>query len=205
LPRSPGVVVGRDLASPMLEAAGHIGFFDGENVMQVMNEPEVVQKVSYANFASKSTLWAPVYTNIPNFGVTSCYEATCNFLDQWSTSDRVSLGTRMALVQRAYQIQLIGANYTIFGSSVSADPRMYDRNSRVYYPAIRGTYRCDTYVGDIFAFAYTPNGNYWVTPGSNLRIERVTSNVPASWNTKMQSLFNVPILPATFYNRFKAF
>jgi hypothetical protein len=37
-PQSAGDVVGRDLAFTGLGPIGHIGMFDGENVMQVMNE-----------------------------------------------------------------------------------------------------------------------------------------------------------------------
>lgn len=205
-PRSAGDIVARDLAYPVGGVFGHLGMFDGENVMQVMSEPTVVQRVSYSNFASKSNPWLPVYTNIPSFSVRSCYLATCNFLDQYSSSDRSTKTSRLAMVARAYQIQLIGADYTVFASSASADPRMYDRIYGKYYPALRGVYRCDTFVGDIFAFTSTPNGQYFV-PGSlsYLRIERVTSNVPSSWNTNVGSLFYTPVVPSTLYDRFKAF
>ncbi len=33
------------------------------------------------------------------------------------------------MVNRAYQIRLIGATYTVYASSTSADPRMFDRNT----------------------------------------------------------------------------
>ncbi|MEO5672287.1 MAG: hypothetical protein ABIR26_16490 [Ramlibacter sp.] len=197
-PRSAGDIVGRDLGSPFVGAFGHIGFFDGENVMQVMNESPVVQSVSYANFASKSTPWPPVYTNIPNFGVTSCFStSSCNFLDQWSTSDRVTLPSRTAMAKRAHQIQVIGADYTLSAFGTSANPAMYDRNTRTYFPPVRGVYRCDTFVRDLFAFTYTPNGAYWMPgTGSYLRIERIPQNVPASWTADMQTLFQSTAFPS---------
>jgi len=205
-PSYPGDIVGRDLGSTGGAPFGHIGFFDGENVMQVMNEYSVVQSVSYNNFRSQTTPWDAIHTNIPGFSVYSCYQSTCNFLDQFSTSDRSTFTSRKAMAERAHQIRTIGADYTITAYAASADPRMYDRLALKYYPAQRGTYRCDTFIADIFAFTWTPYGNYRMPgTGTYLRIERVTYHVPASWNVSMESLFQPGTLPVTLYNRFKGF
>ena len=108
---------------------------------------------------------------------------------------------------RARQIYLTGAEYTFTSWPTSAIPRMYDQRNRQYYAAQRGTYRCDTFVLDIFGFTNTPNGQYWMwQTGVNFPVERVVTNDPQSWKTNINLLFtSTAVSPATIYNRIKTF
>jgi hypothetical protein len=217
-PANAGDVVGHDLASGEDVGAsylGNLGFWDGENVVQVMNETTVVQTVPYSNFRNKAKPWGAVHTNIVDFTVTSCFSTPCNFLDPayYIDPDRETLNTRVAMVRRARQIQQIGADYTITTVTNSADPQMYDRFFKRYYPAQRGLYRCDSFVVDLFAFTTVPRDEYWMPSylgaGTNLRIEGKIRNTPLSWlstwNAKVQGLFVGNYFPAALYEKFKAF
>ena len=48
-----------------LGIAGHIGIFDGNQVIQAMSESLVIQKVSWENFKSQSQPWDTVTVNYP--------------------------------------------------------------------------------------------------------------------------------------------
>lgn len=142
-PRQAGDVVGRTLAS-FPAFPGHVGFFDGGNIYQVMNEPQVVQYVTVANF--KATVayqgptgyWGAGYPNIPNYYVKGCFEAVCYNTGQvWSS--------RSAMVMRAYQIWQLGAKYTLAFTATPALPRTTSTGAQ------QGSYRCDTYVLDIYS------------------------------------------------------
>jgi F5/8 type C domain len=206
-PRDRGDIVGRDLASSGLGFVGHIGFWDGQQVLEVMNEPTVVQANSYANFSSRSKVWDPVATKIPNFTVRSCFAGSC----YWNTNsvDRVTFDSRRAIAARAQQIRTIGANYTASLPSVRfALPAMSQPGDPgASRPAARGTYRCDTYLLDIFGFTNTPwgsNGAMWYM-GTGFPVERVVSGDPSSWTTNIRNLHNGTILPLAIYEKFKAF
>lgn len=58
-PKQAGDVLGRELAS-VIAAPGHVGFYDGTGIYQVMNEKPVVQKASIEKFK------APVAAQGPN-------------------------------------------------------------------------------------------------------------------------------------------
>jgi hypothetical protein len=68
----------------------------------------------------------------------------------------------MAIASRANQIYLIGADYTLSAFYTIAEPTFPDRL------ATRGTYRCDTFVVDVFSF----------TQGWNMY-----HAIPAIWQT----------------------
>ena len=54
-PKAIGDIVARDLNIPMLGTFGHLGFWDGSKVMQVMNQPgNVIQKASLTSFINGS-------------------------------------------------------------------------------------------------------------------------------------------------------
>ena len=117
LPSLSGDVVGRNLAVGEVVGAylGHIWFWDGEKVVQAMNESQVVQFVTYDNFRSKATPWGAVHTNLASGDVRACYASTCVFPDPayLTMPDRQNLEIRVALARRANQIQQIGGNYTL--------------------------------------------------------------------------------------------
>lgn len=85
-----------------------------------------------------------MYTNIPSFNVRTCYQATCGW-DPLRSYDRATNETHFALANRANQIRLIGASYTLTAWPLPALPRMYDAATLTYTPAQRGSYRCDTW------------------------------------------------------------
>lgn len=142
-PRQAGDVVGRTLAS-FVAFPGHLGFFDGGNIYQVMNEPQVVQYVTVDNF--KATVayqgptgyWGAGYPNIPNYYVKGCFDTVCYNTGQvWSS--------RSAMVMRAFQTWQLGAKYTLVFTATPALPRTATEGAQ------QGLYRCDTYVLDIYS------------------------------------------------------
>jgi hypothetical protein len=149
-PRQAGDVVGRTLAS-FISFPGHIGYYDGSNIYQVMNEAQVVQYVSVANFKAPvasqgpSAYWGAGYPNIPIFYVKGCFETNCtNNLGQvWDS--------RSAMNLRAFQIWKLGAKYTLSTSATPALPRTGTTGAQ------QGLYRCDTYVLDIYSI-FTAGG-----------------------------------------------
>lgn len=208
-PTAMGDVVGRDLASGGMGPAGHVAIWDGSQVLQVMDEFTVAQEVSFENFMSKATVWDPISTNIPSFTVKTCWGGQCEYYDPpfGGVNDRVTVNSRLAIINRARQIRFIGATYTLTAFPTNALPRMLDVRTTTYTPAQIGTYRCDTYVLDAFSFTNTPNGQYWMWyTGTNFPVERVVTGDPQSWKNNINGLMNMPvILPATVYNRIQTF
>jgi F5/8 type C domain len=206
-PRARGDIVGRELDSSGIRSLGHLGFWDGERVFEVLNESTVVQRNSYENFASRSRTWDPISTKIPYFSVSSCFAASC----YWNSNsiDRNTFDSRRAIAARPEQIRMIGASYTVaLPSARFAMPAMSQPgNPSASRPAVRGTYRCDVYMLDIFGFTSTPWGSYgsmWFT-GTSFPVERVVNGDPPSWTTNIRSLHNGTLLPSSIYDRFKAF
>lgn len=208
LPKNQGDIVGRDLRG-VIGSLGHLGFWDGRQVIEVMNESKVVQKNSYDSFSSKSPTWNPISTNIPNFSIRTCYQATCDW--QSNSADRVTLSTRSAMANRAYQIFTIGADYTAMSYAKYAVPSLYDASSRRTTPAVRGTYRCDTFVLDLFGFTNIPSGygSYFMwgdSRGISWPLDRVISGDPQSWKTNINLLFTATtMLPPSVFARIKTF
>jgi hypothetical protein len=206
-PHDPGDVVGRDLDMAVIGPVGHLGLWNGREVLEVLNERVVVQKNSYENFFSRTKTWDPVYTKIPNFSVRSCFSRNCNWRE--NQIDRVSLPSRQAIVARADQIRLIGAEYTVVLSKVRfALPEMSDPADRsAFRSAVRGVYRSDTYMLDVFGFTNTPNGPYgamWYM-GTGFPVERIVTGAPPSWTTNIRNLHQGIILSNSVYQRIKAF
>lgn len=54
-------IVGRDLNVPALGAIGHVGLWTGAKVIEVLNEPQVVQQNTLANFRARTKYWGAVY------------------------------------------------------------------------------------------------------------------------------------------------
>ena len=72
LPIYPGEILGRDLAYPGVEWLGHVGISLGTQireqavgVMEVLNEPKVIQLNSIPNFKSRSRYWGSRYGIAP--------------------------------------------------------------------------------------------------------------------------------------------
>lgn len=203
-------VVGRDLDSRGLAPLGHLGIWDGNQVYEVLNEGgNVVKTNSYENFSARTKVWDPLHINIPNFSIRTCYLPICYW--QSNTSDRVPLGTRVAMVSRALQIQRIGADYTATAYAQYARPAMYDVATKQTTVATRGLYRCDTFVLDLFAMTNIPSGWDWRFMWGDSRgwgwyVDRTILGDPQSWKTSINLLFTATTMsPASIYERLKRF
>ncbi len=199
-PRLSGDVVGRDLQIPGISWAGHIGLYDGSKVIEVLSEGvSVIQTNSWENFKSRSPTWNTIYTKFAdNHMVRSCWTGSC-YSDN-STED-VSLAARYAVIARAYQVLLIGVDYTITTMAKMATPE--SRSLSYPYtvrPAQRGVYRCDTFVIDTF-YATTELRNRKQFP------QRQVSSIPASWASKIANLDATLslVLPLTVFKKIRDF
>ena len=210
-PRNPGDVVARDLAVTGLGNFGHVGLFDGRKVLQAMGgDTTVIQAVDYYNFWTKDPVnWPTVFTNIPSHTVTSCYGASCAIIDPpYGQSDLSTFYANVAIAQRARQIYLIGADYTLTAFVRVAQPTyMDDRRSMLGQPAVRGMYRCDTYLMDAFVVSDDQIGyEFDQLTGQYALFTRVTSGESADWHLKINMMVNVtPWYPNTFYSKVRGF
>jgi hypothetical protein len=147
-PKLGGDVVGRSLSVPFPgSVAGHIALWDGGNVVEVLNEPQVVQYNSLSYFKSRSDYWGAASPNIPIYYVRGCYNDGCG---QANGNGYQTVTGRINSIYRAFQIYVLGVDYTHTAIYTRAQPRYYDTNS----PIVKGVYRCDTFVFD----TYNPNG-----------------------------------------------
>lgn len=143
-PKNTGDIVGRTLAS-FIAFPGHVGFYDGSKIYHVMNEPQVVQQVTVDTFKAPvitqgpTAYWGAGYPQIPLFWVKACFEADC------TGNSGIVWDSRSAMKFRAQQIRALGAKYTLSTDLVRAFPRTATTAAQA------GTYRCDTYVLDIYA------------------------------------------------------
>ena len=198
-PKSSGDVVGRELSIPGLSWAGHIGLFDGENVIEVLNEGGNTVKINtYDNFKARSLVWNPVYTKFSEYhNIISCWGTTCD-LGSTGSSYFVGLAARYAVAKRAYQIYLIGADYTITTTRKMATPRYIDRSEPWWAgrPAVRGLYRCDTFVVDAFsATADVYGGDLYKT----------ITGAPNGWEAKIVGLLSGVVTPASILEKIRNF
>lgn len=145
LPTKSGDVVGRDLAVTGLGWLGHIGLYDGDQIFEAFNPSHsgenAIRIVSLADFRSASSYWGKVSPAIPNgILVPACYEYYCH------TSNVTQYQVRTGIARRARQVYLIGADYTT--TTYVRVAAYADQNRR----AVRGQYRCDTFVESIYRF-----------------------------------------------------
>lgn len=85
---------------------------------------------------------------------------------------------------RAVQIYTIGADYTLAPTYSTAEPEMKDYTQpRWKRPAIKGKYRCETFVYDAFRVS-TDIDNSGVFPYRNVY------NMDTSWRTKVADLYS---------------
>jgi hypothetical protein len=151
-PTAAGDVVLRDLDVqwiPYLGAAfGHIGLFDGANIIEVLNEPGP-SKVFYntlANFKSRTPYKGRAAPNIPAFNLYGCWDP-----QYCGQSSYTTIGSRVAVVRRALQIYGIGADYTLTAQYTIASPKTYGGPNYPNIQAVRGLYRCDTFIMDVIS------------------------------------------------------
>ena len=137
-----------------------------------------VRYSSWDSFRNASPVWATAHPNIPNHKIYYCFNSNfCNY------APTAGVAARTAIIQRANQIRLLGADYTATSSwrwALVAEPGQ---------PAQRGIYRCDTFVADSFWHSAGYNWGYYV---------------PSAWSTRMNDLlYSANILPTYVWNKLK--
>lgn len=194
-PKQAGDVVGRELVG-WLAAPGHVGYFDGTNIYQVMNELLVVQYVTLDNFKSTvraqgpNAYWGAGYPNIPDFYVKGCFEPDC------TNKPAEVLASRRAMNARALQIYRLGAVYTPQIDTVPALPKSESS------PYQKGKYRCDTFVLDIYNI-FTAGGEV-DRKGTPIQIASPDSPY-ARWNSFRKNTLTAVIIPAVVFQLLKNF
>lgn len=187
-PTGTGNVVGRDLAFPEpFNNFGHLGLWDGNNVVEVLNEGgNVIQYNSLANFKSRAAFWGTAFPNMNgNYSVELCFAPRCtNFaLMPWGQSYRTL--PIFALIDRAYQAYLIGADYTIGPNYRPAWAGNY------YYGASHGLYRSDGFIVDMYQITVQSNNPADVTD--------------EAWKQKMSELYLMTRTSFGIFDKFKSF
>lgn len=220
-PRNRADIVARDLSIWGLEFAGHLGIWDGIRVIEVLNESDgdpnnTVKFNSWENFIGRSTPWDTLYLNIPWYTVTTCFEKElCNgdgvsFGGSRSfPSTEDTLDARNAMIERAYQIQAIGANYTATPSVTFALPKIRTPSGRII-KEIKGEYRCDTFIMDLFSWINSPNTSFGPKFSLSNRVtlpyRRIVSNEPEYWRNQVSTLLDRGVYtPVSLYNTIKTF
>lgn len=198
-PQFMGDAVGREMESNMpYSFLGHIGFFDGGNIYEVLNDgaPNAAAYNSVDEFKRRAFngYWGGASPSIPDYFVWGCYKPSCR-----DGNDNQTLAARWMMVLRANQIWQIGVDYTYITYYTRAEP-----NSRNHQP-IRGVYRCDTYVLDVYA----DNGIISDANGTELSVDAIF-NWPAlaRWiNFRANDLNgNLSLVtPLTIFNKLKSF
>jgi hypothetical protein len=148
-----GDVVGRELGQPITALLGHVGMWDGENVVEALSTPDnAVNYNTLANFKSQTVYWGSVSPNIPNYTVYNCFDKYCANVLTAPNGPIQSVSTRVALAKFAKQQYIIGADYTTSRDYSAASP------ADTMLKARRGLYRCDTFVLGIYN-STIPYGN----------------------------------------------
>jgi hypothetical protein len=171
-PTKIGDVLGRDLNVPGMSWAGHLGIWQGQNVVDVRppatSGGNAVYLTTVEAFKTASNYWGVASADIP-FGYIReyCYKPYCNWSENISVTARDSIG------RSAYLAYLIGADYTVsstFLGTFSATPEQ---------PAQRGVFRCDTFIihalarSTVYTTA-TAEQNRWITQYNNIRLGTIT-------------------------------
>jgi hypothetical protein len=180
-PQLAGDVVGRDLAISGLGSLGHTGMFDGSAVVEVLNQGgNAIQYETLASFKSRSAYWGTASPNNPDHLLNKCFKTAC-----LQATDFEDVHARLALVKRAFQAYLIGADYTYGWYYTSAKPMIPT------YPAQRGLYRCDTFIVNVYEKTADDEGYPSIYP------------VPQIWLDRNRDLKQGDMLPVNLFNKMK--
>lgn len=152
-PRYPGDIVGRDLVSEhdIAKRLGHLGVWDGEMVVEVLNEGNgsKVFRKTWEDFKSRSATWNTAHPRYPIHTIQTCWNEKCDVNSNQPGEARVS--AQMAVVRRAQQVHKIGAEYTLNVVFRTAEPEIFDFTSPgLRRKAIWGKYRSDAFIFDAF-------------------------------------------------------
>lgn len=183
-PALAGDVVGRNLIAPawvgFFGIIGHVGMWDGSSqIIEVLNEGgNVIRINSLADFSTRSTYWGAVHPNIPNYKISAFY-GTNSSLGNYET-----VNTRMAILKKAWQQYLIGADYTYGAQWQLGYPTQTPRFGPTD-PPLRGLYRCDTFIIALYDHTVQPlaagtASDYWPDQTWVDRVHGIAWTVPIS-------------------------
>jgi hypothetical protein len=185
-PTKTGEVVGRDLLVPGVSWVGHLGLWDGQRVVEAGPSGgggNAIHLTSIDTFKNASSYWGVASPAIPTeWQQPWCYDTYCS-----GAASRITLIARDAIARRAYQVYLIGADYTLSTQALGSTP------ATTYYPASRGAYRCDTFVRSMLG-ASDNYDNY-----------TVLNSTQAQWRANLDSLYSTEITPKSLFEKLKAF
>jgi hypothetical protein len=189
-PTNQGDIVGRDLLVTGLGWVGHVGIWDGTQVIETLNDiADVIQVNDLGSFKLKSVYWGAASPKISPYLVDNCFERHCTKFWPIASGGQIeTIPVRTAIVRRAFQIKAIGADYTTSVSYKSAWAGDANHGSE------KGRYRCDTFIEDLFA-STMPYGNVLM---ANKPFDREWGNKVVT----MRDRFS-PILPLTLFNYYK--
>lgn len=184
-PTKSGDVVGRELDVNGAESLGHVGLWDGDQVIQVMKgESKTVQLATLNQFkgAMPNGYWGKATFNIPwSFTKLRCYEPYCSVNWQYTYEEN-----RRAIAKLAYQAYVLGADYTL---TKEYTPPRY---GSPYQSAQRGVFRCDTFV--YYALEVSRQYRYTASPTA----------AEALWTSRLDQL-RYQDTPRGMHNMLKTF
>ena len=170
-------IVARDLAYPVISIFGHIGLWDKKKkrVIEVLNEPKVVQRNSLENFKSRSKYWGarggfdfvknhPYRLNLSRYIAKTAWEQR-KFKPNYTTSTKYTMGEVRGVTCLEF-----------YGRQVPECGNPFDKNSPSWrgdtpnaskygLKMIRGEFRCDSFV----VFAYKQGAGVDIRPGGHGR------------------------------------
>lgn len=186
-PSRAGDVVARDLKN--FGPLGHLGVWTGSKVVEAQgySSSNTIRYVSQSEFKAASPYWGAASPRIPDYPVYACYQLRCPNLAILQNGYEVT-GTRLAIVRRAYQAYITGADYTIYGFYTPAGPTWNTD------PTLeRGLYRCDTFVLDMYRITvYNSNASFG-------------AGVDQGWKNKYDYLFAYPRTPVGIFELLKSY
>lgn len=185
-PTLVGDVVGRDLAATGAGPFGHLGLWDGRQVVEVTsglnNAIQLVTLNTFKNQVAPEAYWGKASANIPAGILTrACYETYCRS----NGVNHLEVQSRDAITRVAYQQYLLGADYTI-----SPAYRLAKFATEVL-PAARGSFRCDTFVVSLL--------------GSSTYYKDPVTTAQSTWKTRYTSLRHGPLTPTAVFDKLKSF
>lgn len=209
-PGAAGNIVARDLAVPLLGDLGHIGFWDGAYVIEALDEPQSIKKNTYENFHDRTKVWPIAKPKWPNHTVTGCFSANCTeYINP--NQGKQNFSAIYAMVARANQIHVLGADYITTVYALPAIPRVTIPADFPYSPAYnwpprRGKYRCDTFVIDILGATVRSRGYIHgeiVSDASDLPTRLIQGDI-SNWYSKYLDVNYMNVkTPLTLYNKLK--
>lgn len=197
-PSKLGDLVGREMEHDRPYAyLGHIGFYDGGGIYEVLNDGALNAAayntlVAFKARAPGAKYWGGASPNIPEYYVSGCWADVCgnNGYGYQTVTGRVGMA------HRGFQILVLGADYTYLAPYERALPKT--PNSR----AARGTYRCDTFVLDVM----TDNGVISDKDGRSINVTALPAQSPyRRWNEFMVGVRSGVITPKTIFEKMREF